>query len=262
MTEPAFLPFLRDLGQSLVNTSITNLRNKSRLDVVTDLDHMAEQAVARFLEEHFPDDTLLAEESASSVRYADRIWVLDPLDGTVNRASKVPFFAISLALLEHGEPTRGFIYDPSHDELYVAERGDGATLNGQPIHVAQDNVWTLALTSATVKRLAATAPQSLITLLSTHGQLRNWGAQTLQLAYVAAGRISAAVSVETKLWDNAAGALLVKEAGGVYCNLERKDPFPLRPDSVQLRGGIDPCIAAAPWMLERIYPLLEGLAQT
>jgi myo-inositol-1(or 4)-monophosphatase len=259
MQIPLIESFLRDLGRSLVTSKVTELRQKAPLDVVTALDHMAEAAATRFLSEHFPGDSLLAEESANSVPYAERIWILDPLDGTVNRASNIPFFAISLALFVHGEPELGFIYDPTHDEMFFARRGHGATLNGAPIHVAEKNVWTLALTSATVQRLAAVAPQALATLLAKHGKLRGLGAQTLQLAYVAAGRIAANVSLETKLWDNAAGALLVQEAGGVYCDLHGRNPFPLQPDAAALRGGTDPCIAATPWMLEAIYPLLEGL---
>ena len=259
MQIPLIESFLRDLGQVLVTSTVTELREKAPLDVVTELDHRAEAAVTRFLSEHFPFDSVLAEEAANSVTYAERIWILDPLDGTVNRASGIPFFAISLALFEQGTPELGFIYDPTHNEMFFARRGHGAYLNGVPIRVAENNVWTLALTSATVQKLATETPQALATLLEQHGKLRGLGAQALQLAYVAAGRIAAAVSVETKLWDNAAGALLVQEAGGVYCNLERRNPFPLQPGSAALRGGTDPCIAAAPWMLDAIYPLLSAL---
>lgn len=261
--EPKFSliePFLRKLGRELLATEVTGVRAKGPMDVVSSIDMLAEQRIMQFLSEHFPGDSLLSEESASSVNYAARIWVVDPLDGTVNLTSGIPFVAISLALLEAGTPKVGFIYDPVHDELFSAQHGKGATLNGRAMQMATSGVRTVALTTGIVRKLAARTPEHLVTLLTKHGKLRGLGTQTLQLAYVAAGRLSAAVSLETKLWDNAAGAIIVREAGGEYCDLHRNDPFPIRPDDPALHGAATPCIAAPPAVLDEIYPLLEGLA--
>src|SRR5690606_27994654 len=94
--------FLRDVGQHLRMTELSGVREKSPLDVVSDLDFWAEEQITGYLKRHYPSDAVLSEETATHVEYADRIWVLDPLDGTVNRTSEIPYFAISLALLEHG----------------------------------------------------------------------------------------------------------------------------------------------------------------
>ena len=252
-------PFLRALGQELRSTRVTGVRSKGPMDVVSALDLIAEERVTRFLAEVFPGDSVLSEESAASIDYAPRIWVLDPLDGTVNLTKGIPFVAISLALLLDGTPEAGFVYDVFHDEMFSSFAGMGATCNGEPIHVASDDIATIALTTGVVRRLAARDPQQLVTLLTHHGKLRGLGAQSLQLAYVAAGRLTSSVSLETKLWDNAAGALLVMEAGGKYCDLAAQNPFPIRAGEPALRGAINACVAAAPSGWEAIYPILEHL---
>jgi myo-inositol-1(or 4)-monophosphatase len=143
--------------------------------------------------------------------------------------------------------------------MFTAHAGMGAACNGEPIHVVTGNVATIALTTGVVRKLAARQPQQLVRLLTNVGKLRGLGAQSLQLAYVAAGRLTANVSLETKIWDNAAGALLVKEAGGLYVNLEGTDPFPIGPGEPALLGAVDPCVAAAPSVWDVIHPLLEAL---
>lgn len=238
---------------------MTQVREKAPLDLVSELDIWAEREVSVFLKQHFPNDTVLSEESSAAVQYADRIWVLDPLDGTVNRASHVPFFALSLALLEDGYPVAGFVYDPSHDEMFTAQRRSGARLNGAPLAVATTDVFGLSLTSKLLRRLARRAPEALYELLAHQGRLRNFGAQALQLCYVAAGRLSAAASSETRLWDNAAGALIVREAGGLYTDLAGNDPFPIMSGHAALRGERTPCLAATREAHARLLPFLAGL---
>lgn len=255
-------PLLRTLGRDLLAREVTGVRLKGAMDVVTELDLMVEQRVTQFLSERFPDDSVLSEESASHIEYAERIWVLDPLDGTVNLANGIPLFAISLALLEAGTPVFGCIYDPVHDEMFSARRGQGAKLNGRSIQVARTHACTIALTTGVVRKLAKIDPEGLVTLLEKHAKLRGLGAQTLQLAYVASGRLGAAVSLETKLWDNAAGALIVEEAGGEYCDFARRSPFPVGPGNSALRGAANPCIAADPSLLDDIYSLLKGLSES
>jgi len=253
---------LRDVGRGLRTAAVSGLRHKSPHDVVSDLDLRAEAQVIAFLSTHYPEDRLLSEESASSVEYASRVWVLDPLDGTVNRTTEVPFFGVSLALLEAGRPTEAYVYDPVHDELFSARAGQGAFLNGKRMAVSEGGVRGIALTSSVLKRLVHVAPDALVQLLSSHGKLRNFGAQALHLSYVAAGRLHAAVSVHTRLWDNLAGALLVREAGGCYSDLAGRDPFPLAPGDAALRGRADPCIASSPGthaaLVELLRPLTVG----
>jgi len=252
--------FLRQVGRGLRDSRVTSIAEKAPLDLVSSLDLWAEREVATFLATWFPGDTLLSEESSNEVEYAERIWVLDPLDGTVNRASHVPFFGISLALLEAGRPVAGYVYDPSHDELFVAHAGRGATKNDVRLSATTDNVLGLALTSKLLRQLVRRSPEQLYELLTHQGRLRNFGAQALQLCYVACGRLSGAASLETRLWDNAAGSLIVREAGGLYTDLSGGDPFPLTAGAPALRGGRTPCIAANPAAHARLLPLLKALA--
>ncbi len=253
---------VREVGQQLRAREATGVRAKGKLDLVSDLDFWAESEVTRFLAEQYPGDLLLSEESANSVAYGERIWILDPLDGTVNRTSGIPLYALSLALLENGHPQLAFIYEPEHDELYFAERGRGATLNDQTLTLQEQSGSGIALTSQVVRRLCERSPENLVELITSHGRLRGLGAQALHLAYVAAGRLSLAVSLETKLWDNAAGALLVTEAGGRYTDLDGRDPFPIVEQDEALRGAANGCIAASPEAFERIFPLLAALGST
>lgn len=252
--------FLRDVGQHLRTTELSGVREKSPLDVVSDLDFWAEGQISEYLRRHYPGDAILSEETATNVEYVDRIWVLDPLDGTVNRTSEIPYFAISLALLEHGSPTLGWVYDPVHDEMYSAVAGQGAYLNGSRLQVAQAGVRGISLTSGLIQRMAESNPQALVELLSSHGKLRNFGAYALQLAYVAAGRLSAAASTETRLWDNLAGALLVREAGGHFTDLTGEDPFPLQAGHPALRGAANPNVAAAASVHPPILRLFNSLS--
>jgi myo-inositol-1(or 4)-monophosphatase len=253
-------PFLRGLGQELQRTRVTEVRDKGHMDVVSALDFEAEARVTHFLARHFPGDSVLSEETSARVDYAERIWVLDPLDGTVNLTSGMPFVAISLALLVNGAPVVGFVYDVFHDEMFAAHVGLGATCNGVRIHVTGHHVRTIALTTGVVRKLAARDPQQLVMLLTQFGKLRGFGAQALQLAYVAAGRLTAAISLETKLWDNAAGALLVTEAGGIYSNLDGSAAFPIGVGAPALLGAANPCVAAAASALDAIRPLLDSLS--
>src|SRR5690606_35066569 len=173
---------LREVGQALRHAELEGVREKQPLDVVSDLDFWAEAKISEHLRRWFPEDTILSEESANRVAYADRIWVLDPLDGTVNRTSEVPYFAISLALLEHGAPSMGWIYDPVHHELFSARAGRGAFVNERRIHVVEEGVRGVALTSGLLQEMARVASEPLVELLSA-GKLRNFGAQALHLAY-------------------------------------------------------------------------------
>lgn len=251
--------FLKHVGQGLLNNEVTELKEKAPLDLVTALDFWAERQVKEYLHEHFPDDTILSEETSATVNYAKRVWVLDPLDGTVNRANGLPFFAISLALLEEGAPIAGYVYAPAQDEMFEAHRGAGAFLNGKPIHVATGDGIGIAVTSKLLRHLNKHHPDQLHELLLKQGRLRNLGAQAIHLCYVAAGRLGAAASAETRLWDNAAGALLVEEAGGIYTDLRGVDPFPLTAKSLELKGEACPCLAASPELHSRLLPFVEEL---
>lgn len=151
------------------------------------------------------------------------LWCVDPIDGTSNFVRGLPYFAVSAALLRQGKSVLGVVFDPVADELFAAETGSGAFLNSEPL-VASEPAKSLstALASVDLKRLSTT----LVAELATHPPYcsqRNFGASTLDWCYTAAGRFDVYLHGGQKLWDYAAGALILQEAGGVSCCLDRDD---------------------------------------
>ncbi|MEM7352102.1 MAG: inositol monophosphatase, partial [Acidobacteriota bacterium] len=203
-------------------------RSKGRFDLVTNADLAAEDFLAAEIGRRFPDHRLLAEESSARKPQAldGPCWVIDPLDGTVNFAGSVPFFSVSLALLVDGEPTVGVVYDPLHEELFSAERGAGARLNGELL-VRAEPPPLVGGSSGLLAWCARHRPAALEELLEDVGKLRIFGSQALHLCYAAAGRLAAAVSFEACLWDDVAGALIVREAGLRYTDFEGRKRFPV-----------------------------------
>lgn len=205
---------------------------KGLVNLVTDADRASEAHIAARLGEAFPDFRMIGEEGSQNERADDSpyVWIFDPLDGTTNYAHGYPHFAVSIAL-HHGDRTLvGVIYDPMRDELFAAQRGDGATLNGAPMHVSMiDNlVGALLATgfSYDLAERALNAPIWTDFLLTSQGPRRD-GAAALNLAYVAAGRLDGFWEKPLEVWDMAAGGLLVEEAGGRVTNYEGGpfDPF-------------------------------------
>lgn len=209
------------------------VRAKGRGDVVTDADTALEEWFLDQLGRSTPSWGVVAEESYERELDAStgRWWVLDPLDGTVNFATGVPFFAISLALLDTGFPVAAAVIDPLRGELFEARIGAGAKVNGRAIGAGQppSTVRSLAVSSGLVSELSCEGSGGVLRrILEVCPKLRNLGAQTLHLCYVACGRLGAALSVEARIWDDAAGALIASEAGARYTGLDGQPLFPVR----------------------------------
>ena len=191
------------------------ISEKARQDYVSDIDIAAEQFLTQEISKRYPEHRVLGEETVEDgVALAGHCWLIDPLDGTQNFINNIPFFCISLALLKDGEPVVAIVYDILHDELFDAVKGHGFRVNGTPTIPSNDKA-AITISSGTIDRVLDINPQGLADLRQI-GRFRIFGSQALHLAYVAVGRIKAAISVEAKLWDDAAGALLVTEAGGFY----------------------------------------------
>lgn len=201
-------------------------------DLVTEADRQSEDAVIAILSEAFPDHQILAEESGLLQRKSPFLWAVDPLDGTTNYAHQYPMAAVSIGLIANDEPLLGVVYNPFSNELFQAVKGRGATLNHQPISVS---------TVATIdKSLLATgfpydrrenrdnnyAEFCHFTQLSQG--VRRAGAASLDLAYVACGRLDGYWEKGLKPWDIAAGTVLVRESGGTVTDY---DLTPLKLDS-------------------------------
>ena len=188
-------------------------------DLVTEADAAAEAVVITILKRHFPDHQILAEESGHQGDTVSRfLWAIDPLDGTTNYAHQYPFSATSIALLIDGVPQVGVIFDPFHQELFRAAKGLGATLNRKPIQVSKTNTLaqSLLVTGFAYDRRETPDNNYAEFCHLTHltQGVRRGGSASIDLAYVACGRLDGYWERGLSPWDIAAGIVLVQEAGG------------------------------------------------
>jgi myo-inositol-1(or 4)-monophosphatase len=190
---------------------------KGRHDVVTAMDREVERFIRAEIGARFPDDAVFGEEEGGGA--GERLWLIDPIDGTANYARGLPRYCVSIGYLERNVPTLGAIYDPSNDWLYSAARGVGAWCNGERLAVSAVE----ELTAATVEcgwstRRSAEDYTALIgRVLGNGAAIRRAGSGALGLADVAAGRAEGYCELHINAWDCAAGIVLVREAGG-YTN--------------------------------------------
>lgn len=199
--------------------------------VLTEADLAMDRRLRQELATHWPDIRFLSEEmepqeQARLIQDSERpLWCLDPLDGTSNFAAGIPFFGVSLALIEQARVTAGVIYDPCRDENFVAGRDQGALLNQQPLHGSVSTVELhQAIALVDFKRLAPGLRQRLSQEPPFKSQ-RNFGSCALEWAWMAAGRGHVYLHGGQKLWDLAAGSLILEEAGGVCRTLDGETVF-------------------------------------
>ena len=193
------------------------VRYKGEVDLVTEVDARPEGVIGQLPRKAFPGYGMLAEEGGRRLGEGDSRWIVDPLDGTTNYAHGLPIFAVSIALERAGEVILGVVHDPMREETYVAERGGGATLNGEPIRVSDTDepIRALLVTGFPYDRADMRAAVELFGRLTELTQgVRRLGAAALDLCYVAAGRLDAYYEKGLHAWDVAAGSLIIKEAGG------------------------------------------------
>jgi len=194
------------------------VKYKGEIDLVTEADHASEALILKRVRSAYPDCAILSEESGASANKSSAIWIADPLDGTTNFAHGLPIFCVTLALVIDGVIEVGVTYDPIHDELYTAQRGQGAYLNGERLQVSSVTTLGRALLVTGFPYDRRTNPNNNIRqfanfLLCAQGVLR-LGSAALDLGAVAAGQIDGYWEARINPWDVAAGALLVTEAGG------------------------------------------------
>ncbi|WP_372631227.1 inositol monophosphatase family protein [Cohnella sp.] len=210
--------------------NITQLDTKySAQDLVTEVDKGAERMIRNLIATHFPDHVFLGEEGVEpgpkasakaleAVSDAEYLWIVDPVDGTTNYVHGFPFYSVSIALAHRGEVIVGVVYDPSRDELFVAERGKGAYVHGRKMSVSQEETLSQSLVATGFPADPhAALPANLADIQAIAPKVRNLrvaGSAALHLAYVAAGRLSGFWEHNLSAWDVAAGSLLVQEAGG------------------------------------------------
>lgn len=251
------------------------INHKGRIDLTTEIDHASEAYLLEQIRGHFPEHTIDTEESGllsgsdaaaasprsealranaaaasprtEAVKADGKCWYIDPLDGTTNYAHAVPAFCVSLAYAVGGKVQLGVVYEPMRDECFSAARGQGAWLNGEPIHVSETSELVTSLLATGFPYNRYEDPRNNVAAFEhfTHTSqgVRRLGAAAIDLCYVAAGRFEGYWEQTIHAWDIAAGALIVTEAGGQVTKL-RGEPDYLRPPFNILAGN------------PAIYPLL------
>ncbi|MDY6769565.1 MAG: inositol monophosphatase family protein [Candidatus Nanohaloarchaea archaeon] len=196
-------------------------RKTSYTDLVTEADRECQEVIVETIQEEFPGDGFLGEEDGLRPDGEDRVWVIDPIDGTTNFAHGFPWYCSSIGLRVDGERTVGVVNVPPQDELFTAVRGEGAFMNGEPISPSgvkdiRDGliVARIADWSGVEGDLKGLESRLLNDLLSTPTSFRRPGAAAVDLCNVAAGRVDGQLLVVINEWDVAAGALVLEEAGG------------------------------------------------
>lgn len=199
------------------------IHHKGTVNLVTEMDQRSEDFLIKEIRSHYPDHRIVTEESGLLEGLDTNCWYIDPLDGTTNYAHGLPIFCVSIGYAEHGDLKLGVVYDPMQDEIFSAEQGGGAWLDDQPLHVSEisELIQSLLVTGFPYDLLDT--PQNNLenfTRLSRLSQgVRRLGSAAMDLCYVAAGRLDGYWEVRLSPWDLAAGALIVREAGGVVTSL-------------------------------------------
>jgi myo-inositol-1(or 4)-monophosphatase len=251
----------RKAGENIVRASDDlhrfEVKAKGVNDFVTEVDINAEQEIIYHLQKAYPDHAILGEESGLlGSEDAEYRWIVDPLDGTTNFIRGLPHYAISIACVYRGKLEHAVVLDPVRREEFTASRGRGAQLNGHRIRVS-------ALTSLEGALLGTGIPfkdhcddkivpysKSIEVLAAQCAGIRRGGAASLDLAYVAAGRLDAFWEIGLAPWDIAAGALLVREAGGLVADIDASDNYM---ESGNIVCGNPKCFKA---VLQTVKPLL------
>jgi myo-inositol-1(or 4)-monophosphatase len=234
---------IREAG-ALLRERIDNrhtVRYKGEINLVTEADRLSESLIVERIRGSFPDHDILTEESPEIVNGSCFRWIVDPLDGTTNYAHGYPVFCVSIALEVEGSIDLGAVFNPMLDEMFIAEKGAGAFLNGRRLSVSRETELSRSL-------LATGFPYDLredrnnninyvdVMILNTQA-VRRAGSAALDLAYLAAGRFDGFWELKLAPWDMAAGWLLVEEAGGIVSDLQG-DPFNLHSPHILASNGL------------------------
>lgn len=202
------------------------VREISQQDIKLETDVACEQAIGAILRAAFPTYALLAEEGGGAIAPDVPTWIVDPLDGTVNFAHRIPYFCTSIALQVDGRIVLGVVYNPLSDELFTALEGEGAYCNGARLAVSEIDDISLAVVTLGFSKAAEErrrGMEEMAQLAQRVSKVRIFGAAALDLAQVAAGRLDGFVEYGLRTWDIAAGTLLIREAGGRVAQMPVRD---------------------------------------
>lgn len=214
---------------------------KGIIDLVTEVDHQSEAYLLGEIQRRFPESHIVTEESGVIEGDRESIWYVDPLDGTVNYAHNIPIFCVSIAYASHGRVSLAAVYEPLRDEMFSAERGKGARLNGRTIHASAVSDLQHSLLVTGFPYDAWNTPRDNFANFTRLGKLsqgvRRLGSAALDACYVASGRLEGFWELSLKPWDVAAAGLIAEEAGALVTNMDGQPDYISAPQSI---------IAAAP----------------
>jgi len=227
--------------------SAARVLKRTKHDVKLSADVISEKIITETINNHRPEDGIIAEEGGESQIINNGVWIVDPLDGTVNFSHGHPHFCISIAWLWKHEVYVGVIYDVIRDEIFTAVRGKGAMLNGEQITVSKTDILGQSMMGV---GFGQSTPQgeeksNFDTLGAEVQKLRISGSAALDMAYVACGRLDAYVESSIFVWDIAAGSIIIEEAGGKVCSPDKGKPF------------MKSCVAANNVLFDKIINLLH-----
>lgn len=217
--------------RALDRLDTVRISEKNQHDYVTEIDQQAERDIIGIIQKAYPKHSILGEENGEITGEDNEyVWIIDPIDGTRNFIHGVPHFAVSIAISFRGKIEHGVIYDPVRQELFTATRGKGAHLNERRIRVSKRSQLENGLLGTGFPHNPSEAclqayKDSLSAIIPICGDVRRAGAATLDLAYVAAGRLDGFWEMGLKVWDIAAGTLMVKEAGGLVTDFNGTEAF-------------------------------------
>jgi len=216
------------MRQELHKVASIPVTQKARHDYVSEIDKTSEEQIVREIKRYYPDHTILGEEGGEQAGSdTDFVWIIDPLDGTSNYLHGMPHFAISIALEVKGRLEHAVVYDPMRDEMFTASKGSGAHLNNTRIRVSARQTLDNAI-MATAFPFRQRGMMGMYTGMFSEvfrkvEDIRRYGAASLDLAWVAAGRMDGYFEIGLKPWDVAAGTLIVREASGVVVDFDGSD---------------------------------------
>jgi myo-inositol-1(or 4)-monophosphatase len=246
---PELATLAREAGRMLQEgfSETHEISYKGVIDPVTEMDRASERYLISEISRRWPDGTILSEENGITSGHNGQSWYLDPLDGTVNYTHRIPIFAVSLAFALNGRVQLGVVYDPMHDEMFTAERGRGAQLNGAPVHAsgAADLRKSLLVTGFPYDAWDTEHDNfdNFVRLSKLTQGVRRFGSAALDCCWVAAGRFDGFWEISLNAWDVAAGGLIAEEAGAKVTNARDGADYLTAPQSI---------IAAAPGIHQQI----------
>ncbi len=211
-------------------------------NLVTEADHASEKVILEHIRTVYPDHFILTEETGAIATASSYKWIIDPIDGTVNFANGIPICCVSIGIEKEGTLIMGAVYNPFMNEFFFAEKGQGATLNGKPVHVSdqQDVIKSCLVTGFPYTYLdSVNGPLQVFERFIRKGiPVRRLGSAAIDLCWVACGRFDGFYEHKLQAWDSAAGFLMVEEAGGRVTDFEGNGYSPYQPHLLATNGRI------------------------